>query len=190
MIVILEGPDNVGKSSITKEVHKLLVENNYLVHQLHYSSIPGLSLEKNKIYSKKLYIDMFETLMTRTYQSNYNVAFILDRSHIGEMIYSPMYRKYSGDYVLDIECYYTKFLEFWNSIYLITIIDSPENLIARDDGLSFSIDKVKKQIEIDGFIRANKLSNIKNKFIVECIDKNLDQVKQETINRLKGYINE
>lgn len=37
---------------------------------------------------------------------SHGMKFIMDRAHLGEMVYAPLYRKYDGDYVLDLEYEY------------------------------------------------------------------------------------
>ena len=59
---------------------------------------------------------------------------------------------YTGEYVLDIEKNFSTYAAIWDNLYLITLVDEPQNLIDRDDGLSFSIDLDKKTTEIDNFI--------------------------------------
>lgn len=104
-------------------------------------------------------------------------SIIVDRSHIGEMVYSPIYRNYSGDYVLDIESEYNT-----DNFFLIVLTDRAENLISRDDGLSHSTDLDKKNEELKLFRESFKKSKIQNKYMMdidghtenEVLDKVLD----------------
>ena len=52
-----------------------------------------------------MYDDMFK-LMINSKDKDINLIF--NRSHLGETVYSPLYRGYSGDYIFDIEKKYTK----------------------------------------------------------------------------------
>lgn len=104
---------------------------------------------------------------------------IVDRSHIGEMVYSPLYRNYSGDYVLDIEKQYNT-----NNFYLIVLTDRAENLISRDDGLSHSTDIDKKNEELELFREAFQKSNIKNKYMMNIEGHN----ENEVLNKVLDYI--
>jgi len=175
MIILFEGPDNVGKGTQIQKLLPLLHDKP--VHQLHYSAVKGFNTpEEAKEYSVQTYNGMFYILI----YAYLNCNFILDRSHIGEMVYAPLYRKYDGDYVLDLEKYWMHHAHFWDQIYLITFIDDPENLIKRDDGLSFTVDHDKKQDEINMFIDASKKSNINHKHIINIFDKSIDQVHEET----------
>lgn len=180
MTILFEGADNCGKSTQIQKVIHLLHDKS--VHQLHYSAVKGFaSKEEASSYSCKMYSDMFKIL----YENYENNHFLLDRSHIGEMVYAPMYRGYSGDYVLNIENYWRAYKDFWNQVYLITFIDSPENLINRDDGLSFTIIKEKKQQEIESFIKATEKSLIINKVIIDVNRKDIETVFEE----IRKFIN-
>ncbi len=179
MILILEAPDRCGKSTQVQKLIHLFHDKS--IHQLHYSSVKGFK-EKWEIknYSCRMYSDMFKLLY-----SNYkDMHFILDRSHLGEMIYGPMYRNYDGDYVLNIENYWKDFEDFWNEIYLITFIDTPVGLVARDDGLSFSTDLEKKTKEVELFKKAYDKSLIKHKFLIDIENLNEDEV----FEKIKGFI--
>lgn len=113
---------------------------------------------------------------------------ICDRSHLGEMVYGPIYRGYSGEYVLDIEKKYMEIPSIWNNLFLITLYDEPENVIKRDDGLSFSTDIRIKREEIKNFINAHGKSNIKNKLLLNIKNHNADAVLNEVLTFINiGY---
>ena len=174
MILLCEGLDNVGKDTQIKNIQPLLTD--LPLHVLHYSNYKGFnSVEESKNYSKMVYNNMFNILKN---ESPFN-HFILNRSHIGEFVYSNMYRNYCGDYIFEFEEYWKSRFENWNDIYLITFIDEVENLIKRDDGESHSIDPIKKQVEIDKFIEATNRSIISNKIIININNKNSLQVFDE-----------
>ena len=181
MIIILEAPDNCGKSTQVQKLIHLFHDKS--IHQLHYSSVKGFETkEETKTYSCKMYSDMFKLLF-----SNYkDMHFTLDRSHIGEMVYGPMYRNYDGNYVLNIENYWRDFEDFWNEIYLITFIDTPLRLVSRDDGLSFSIDLEKKTKEVKLFKDAHNKSLITHKLLIDI--ENLDE--NQVFEKIKEFINE
>jgi hypothetical protein len=171
MIIILEGPDAVGKSTQLLNIQPLLSDKP--LHVMHYMAIKGVDGVRS--YSEKMYNQMFDILSTNYYKSN----FILDRSHIGEVVYSPMYRDYDGSYVYDIEKKYQGNHRFWDEVYLITLIDEPSNLIARDDGLSFSVELDKKTCEIEAFCDAHMESRIEHKKLLNIKNKTPDEVFAE-----------
>lgn len=158
MHIIVEGPDNSSKSTQIKKIKDYFSEV-YAFHTLHYSNVKS---KNPKMYSKVLYNDLFDM-----FEFGYKncIHFICDRAHLGEMVYGPIYRKYNGEFVLQIEEKY-KEKKFWDDVYLIMLIDTPENLISREDGLSFSVDPDTKQKEVDAFKEAFNNSHIKNKLLI------------------------
>jgi hypothetical protein len=109
-----------------------------------------------------MYDDMFKVMMNC---KDKDINFIFNRSHLGETVYSPLYRGYSGDYVFNIEKKYTKALR--EDLYLITLTNNPHNILKRDDGKSFYGNEEEVKAEVDGFKRAHKLSTIKNKLHID-----------------------
>ena len=161
MIILMDGLDNTGKSTQIKLLMKHLIDKP--THVIHYSAISGITPEQSYKYSQQLYNNMFHMMSEA---SAFDRNLIFDRSHIGEYVYAPLYRNYSGKYVFDIEKKYSKSI-FFNDIVLFILIDKAENVISREDGYSFSTDIKNKQKEIDGFKEAYELSCIKNKHLID-----------------------
>jgi len=164
--IIIEGTDNVGKDT----QQDLIIKNmsDHVFHKLHYSSLPFKDdKDKHASYSKELYETMFQ-LMMKTKLANkpgdLDINLIFNRSHLGETVYSPLYRGYSGDYVFDIEKKFTKALR--EDLYLITLVNDPHTILKRDDGKSFYGNEEEIKAEVDGFTRAHRKSTIKNKLLV------------------------
>ncbi len=181
LFIIVEGPDNVGKSTLIQNLKNKF--NNFTFHNLHYSNVKQESPSKTIEYSTKMYTEMFQLMFECSKYEN--TGMILDRSHLGEMVYGPIYRGYTGEYVVDIERKFKHIHPIWDNLYLITLIDQPENLIKRDDGLSFSIDLEKKQTEINNFINAHDKSLIKHKLMINILHSDATKVAE----RVKHFIN-
>lgn len=185
--IIIEGLDRVGKDTQQNLIIKKL--NNLVFHKIHYSSLPfNKDIEKHTSYSKQMYNDMFK-LMLSAKENNINIIF--NRSHLGETIYSPLYRGYSGDYVFDIEKNYVNRLR--EELYLITLINDPHIVWSRDDGKSFSKGEEDIKAEVDGFTRAHRLSKIKNKLIINIGASEADDISKIIVdflshsNTITGY---
>lgn len=181
ILICVEGPDNVGKSTLIKKLKDYF--NKHTIHNLHYSNVKHENTLNVINYNKKLYNEMFMLMLSLLKDDNTGV--ICDRSHLGEMVYGNIYRGYSGDYVIDIEKKYHHILDLWNNLFLITLIDEPQNLISREDGLSFTTDLEKKKREIELFEFAHDTSTIKNKIIININNKNEDIVFNEVIEYIK-----
>ncbi len=129
--IIIEGTDNTGKDT----QQNLIIEkvNNLVFHKVHYSSLPFKEdKNKHKSYSTQMYNDMFRMMMN---SKDDGINIIFNRSHLGESVYAPLYRGYSGDFIFDIEEKYAEKLR--EDLYLITLVNDPSIIMARDDGKSF-----------------------------------------------------
>jgi len=176
--IIIEGTDNVGKDT----QQNLIIKNlkNDIFHKMHYSSLPFKDdITLNTTYSKKMYENMFKLMILCKDQ---DVNIIFNRSHLGESVYSPLYRKYSGDYVFDIEEKFTNILR--ENLYLITLTNDPHTIWNRDDGKSFYKNEEDIKAEVDGFNRAHRLSKIKNKLLLNIGTMSADDVSKIIIDFL------
>ena len=163
MIILIEGVDCLGKDTQISFIEKEFEKRNKAVHIIHYSNIKLDTNEAIKVASQIRYREMFR-LMSVVPLNN---VLILNRSHIGEAVYSPMYRNYNGDFVFDFE---KDYVNHNNPVTkLIVFTDTAEAVIARDkargDGLSFSLELDKKKQELAAFERAYNLSSLNKKLI-------------------------
>ena len=183
--IILEGPDRVGKDT----QQDLIIKNmsDYVFNKLHYSSLPFKDdIKKHTTYSKELYESMFLLMMKSKLvfkNGDSDINLIFNRSHLGETVYSPLYRGYSGDYVFDIEKKFTKALR--EDLYLITLTNDPHTILKRDDGKSFYGNEEEVKAEVDGFKRAHRLSTIKNKLHINVGTMSAIEVSNIIIEFLK-----
>ena len=163
MNILIEGVDCLGKSTQISFIEKEFEKDHKAVHIIHYSNIKLDSIEAIEQASKIRYREMFN-LMSNVPENN---VLILDRSHIGETVYSPIYRNYSGDYVFHFEKEFAG--RDTSKTKLIVFTDTPEAVIERDkkrgDGLSFSLDLDKKKQELEAFERAYEMSSLDKKLI-------------------------
>ena len=112
-----------------------------------------LTAPKDTYDSMKIYRDFFQTL-----GSDESVVF--DRGHLGEVVYSPMYRNSPGWWVFDLE----EQIEWRNDITLILLVTDNFEMIPRD-GLNIKANNEK--YEQKKFEEAFKKSKIKDKRIVK-----------------------
>jgi len=176
MVILIEGPDRVGKSTQLDLIKKYLEENGQTIHVLHYSSIKGDNVKEK---SERHYTEMFNLIKFATY-NNLNLA--MDRAHGGETVYSSIYRNYIGDYVYEIEERFGR--RVLNNIKLYVFVADPQDLISRDDGKSFSVELEKKTDEINRFKEFYEKSNIKHKTLINITGKTIEQVFDEVKHHL------
>ena len=160
--VILESPDNCGKDTQIRLLLAHFARQMIPFHVLKYSA-PKVSPEESKRYfSKCLYDSMFELVL----QSR-RIVWGLNRAHISEQVYAPKYRSTDPTYIRRIEEFWLAAMPGeWSELALVTFVDKPENLISREDGQSFSIDPVDKQIEVQSFVEHTESSLIEKKAVI------------------------
>lgn len=87
---------------------------------------------------------------------------VFDRGHLGEFVYSPLYRDYSGEYVFDLE------KELTSDVRLVLLVGDTN--IVQDDGLSHNFENRHKEQQM--FINGFNKSNIKDKRIIQVHKQN------------------
>lgn len=182
IFVILEGSDNTGKDTQQKLLQTHFKDD--IFHCFHYSGLNFDTKEEHIVYSTRMYDDMFKLMCECLVFSGLGRNFIFNRSHLGEAVYSPLYRDYDGDYVFDIEREYVDRLN--DNLYLIVLTDDPETVIKRDDGMSFYKDIQGVTKEIEYFKRAFIKSLIKNKTLININNKSPREVNSEIIDFIQN----
>ena len=154
--ILIDGCDRLGKSSL---IEGLQQELGYFM-VVHYEKPKLLKAYKMSPYryQEASFNNMFQML-------SFHGRFILDRTHLGEMVYAPMYRGYSGDYVIEMEKYHTLAGSDFADESLLVLLTTSDFSFIKDDGMSFDFSK--KEEEQESFKRAFNMSTIKNKLIVD-----------------------
>lgn len=182
---LIDGIDRLGKSTLCENIrHELgyaqLVHSSKPVkldkhrHQSLRHSFHECSLER---YQRACNANMFKMISS-------GASLIFDRTHLGEMVYAPLYRKYDGDYVFDLEANYNTPGGSNNLNARLVLLITTNFEMLKDDGESFNWDnKVKEQ---QMFLRAFIRSNIRDKVIVDVHDgkggyKSFEQILMETL---------
>jgi hypothetical protein len=184
--LILEGPDRVGKGTQIALLRKHFAESMKPFHVLHYSAIktdPATS----RTYFGKLYDSMFDMLTDDEYTFEQKIM-CLDRAHISEAVYAPMYRDYDGEYVFDIERKWMNWSSraMWEGLALVTFMDDPASLLARDDGESHSTNYSDKVDEMERFSAATMRSSIEAKTIININGLGPEEVNRHILGFLRG----
>ena len=164
---IIEGIDRTGKSSLIKGIKNSLGFFQVVHYQKPeildcYSKDGTWPLDKSEkeavmTYQHRSFCTMFDMLNLG--------GFIMDRSHLGEAVYSKRYRGYRGDYVFDLEKEHDAANnDFALNTVLVLLTTSDFSFIA-DDGLS--LDFSKKEEEQEDFKKAFNKSIIKSKIMID-----------------------
>ncbi len=102
MLIICEGADRVGKSTLVKALQEL---TGFDTH--HFSSPPDAESAKNEYFG--------------FIEDNVGKDFILDRSWLGELVYGPIWRDYEVDYFKELQ----RKLQRQRVLYILLHSDSP-----------------------------------------------------------------
>jgi hypothetical protein len=167
MIYIFEGMDNCLKDTLIQLFRATLLPQTQI---LKYNSPPE-DLSNVELWQKAHFEDMFDLIKTTLDNSSRNL--ILNRAHLGEYVYSPIYRGYEGTWIFDLEKSFLRSSDFYPSnIKLFVFYDSNNsNLHFREDGKSFSnhndenLDK-----ERERFLKAFEKSMIPDKRLFNLSD--------------------
>ncbi len=165
----IEGLDRLGKSTLIEGIL-----NTFGYYEIiHFSKPKMLKLYNDAAEVKGVpnplqsaYLCQRASFWNSMVLANSGAKIIFDRWHIGEVVYSPMYRKYSGDYVYSIE--QDNNIAEHPSLRLILLTENFQ--AARhfiDDGQSLGPIE-KREEEQKRFVEAFNRSNIVDKKII-CV---------------------
>lgn len=161
-IILIEGLDRLGKTTL---VDNIINKLGYY-QKIHFSKprvidaiLPeGTASQRLREYQ----IDCFKNFFIMT--KAYGARIICDRAHLGEHVYAPLYRNYSGDYVFQFEKDYE--IDEDDRVRLILLTeDFSVSKHFVDDGLSLGAAERRPE-EQARFIEAFHMSNIKDKRII------------------------
>lgn len=150
---LIEGVDRLGKSTLIKNISDVL---GYHLN-IHYDKPKKLTAYEgfdNPLleYQKAVYSNMFNLI-----DKGHRIVF--DRAHLGETIYAPIYRKYSGDYVFDLEA------RADTSNARLILLTTSDFSFVQDDGNS--LDFTKREEEQARFVEAFHRSKIHDKVLID-----------------------
>lgn len=188
MNIIVEGPDRVGKDTLIKGLINSLLKNSLVCgekfpccHTLHYSNVK-LPDKACLDYSKVLYRDMFDMMI----KNRDDRVLFFNRAHLGEAVYGPLYRGYSGDFVFDLEEDYRELLNENTALFILFSSD-PKTLQARGDGKSFNReDELLIAAENKLFEATFYKSCLKNRMLIDVSGLQKEDVWDIALNYLNG----
>lgn len=142
MIFIIEGIDNVGKGTLIEGIQNRLGFHNVIK----YDKPKALSIYEGSLqdYQARSFAHGFKLLRAAAIS---DCRVIFDRFHLGELVYSPLHRGYSGHYVLDMEKSVFKddiFRRVIRNVELILLRASKPELLP-DDGKSLDPKKINQE---------------------------------------------
>lgn len=162
MILIIEGMDRCGKSTLIEQLRK-----NYFLNPnifVHHSSSPPKVTDQNEWE-----IVHYRKLLDVSYALNYTHDFdvIFDRFHLGAIVYGKKYRNVDPEDIYSIEHMY---IHPNDEIALILLTDTIEAILARDDGDSLESHASEFDETRSAFETAFNRSIIPNKLHINVTD--------------------
>lgn len=160
--IIIEGLDRLGKDTLIDGLLNQFGYRDILHYQrpkelAHYSMNPDPAFS----YQRASFTNMFRLLGS-------GALLILNRAHIGECVYAPLYRGYTGEYVFDLEQAAIAYGNDFCEASLLVLMTTSEFSFMLDDGKSFDV--TKREQEQKSFVRAFNKSAIINKLRVDVHD--------------------
>ena len=178
----IEGLDRLGKSTLIDGIQNLCG---------HFQVIHFAKPQKLKVYEQAAMVDgvpnqsqaawhyQKESFRNSMLLACSGARIIFDRWHIGEAVYSPMYRGYDGDYVFKQEI-----LHGLDQRYDIRLILLTENFEKSrhfiDDGHSLGPARNRQEEQLR-FLEAFSHSRIKDKRIICVTDENTGNFKHKNL---------
>lgn len=186
-IIIIEGQDNTGKDTLIRGLESL---ENTTTKQYHFTSpekyLPDV--EDKKVAQYTQFSDIFKNVREDVKSKQYDLI-ILNRSHIGEWVYGPIYRGTNSEWIFDE--FEIEYEDIIRQSTLFLLLAPPELSINYDDGLSHSTKVTDKKREQRLFIEAFSKSSIKNKMIVGVHKQGTSEFrdKKDILKDVTNFIN-
>ena len=190
-LIIVEGMDNTGKTTLINRLESVLSKtNNSIVKTIHLTK-PPKDVPEDEIdsYMNTYYDTIISQLLDQHFYTLYDYI-ILDRGYISEYVYGPLYRNRNElDITVNNLIYEKKLIKLYeDNIYLI-LLNSDTNtfLINNEDNQSLS--KINEKLlnkEREKFIEGFNNSLICNKSIY-TVDKKVDEFKDVLPEIIKDF---
>jgi len=192
--IIIEGGDRLGKDTLLRNLCNHFNYNNITIR--HFDKPPKgmspketLDFQFEVFYKEMLFVDHINDIMDGDKWGYHDNVVIWNRSHLGEYVYSQMFRGISRkDVATRLKLFEERNLS--STQYLITLTASPKFFLDQEDGESFSQDLDQKTRELQLFKEAHALSLILNKKLIKVNQGNGYRGKEVILNEVLEFIKE
>jgi len=169
--IIVEGGDGLGKNTLIKNLCNYFDYNNVTIR--HFDKPPKgmdaketLAFQFEVFYKEILFVDHIRQSLDSDDLGYHENIVIWNRSHLGEYVYSQMFRGINRKEVSEKLRLFEE-RNLYTDMFLITLTAEPRFFHAQEDGDSFSQNLEQKTQELQLFKEAHALSMIPNKKIVK-----------------------
>jgi len=190
--IIIEGGDRLGKSELIKGICNHFDYDNIIIR--HFGKPPSYYLHDPK-QSIRYQFEQFNNeadILNNIYRKAsvyYENIIIWNRSHLGEYVYSQMFR---GVEEKEVKKRLLKYENRWEfdgfERYLITLTADPKFFLSKEDGQSFSQNLEQKTKELELFKEVHSLSKIKDKLLIKVNDGDIFRNKKDILNETINFI--
>lgn len=155
MILIIEGMDRCGKSTLVEQLRKrYFTKPQTIVY--HASSPP--KVENPSAWEAQHYDELFDAFDLMNFDG-FDV--ILDRFHLGAIVYGQKYRNSDPEPIYEIDADWADYMG--NEVALLLLTDTTEAIMSRDDGGSIESSAAEYDQTRAAFLEAFNNSEILNK---------------------------
>ena len=171
MILIIEGMDNCGKSTLIKNLRKeYFSKTKTLVH--HSTSPP--KVEDPNLWELEHYELMFKKAEELD-SDGWDIIF--DRFHLGATVYGKKYRNMDPNEIFKIDSCHT-------DTVTIVLTDTYEGIMSRDDGDSIEQSKEEYEETRESFVQAYSQSKSRNRKLINISEIGIDKLYDTVIQYL------
>lgn len=175
MIIIVEGQDRCGKSTLVKQLRHYYIKNPKTI--VHHSSAPP-TVENCFQWEVEHYTNLFQLSKTLNTEG-WDIIF--DRFHLGAAVYGKLYRDVDSNEIFKMD--HRLMVE---DCVLIVLVDEAKGILSREDGDSLESTAHEYDVTKKEFIYAYASSSCKHKILLNISAIGFDNVYQTVVN----YINE
>lgn len=193
-LIILEGGDRLGKSTLIKGLCEHFNYDNVTIRHFGKPSKGMTSEEVLKFQFKafKKEMKLFHRIYARSIDaySYYPEIMIWNRSHLGEYVYSQMFREGNPEVLKKMLLEYERgFIS--HCVYLITLTADPEFFNSREsDGHELSKTLEQKTKELELFKEAHEFSIIPRKLLLKVDENGFFRPKEDIYTEVLVFLKE
>lgn len=196
-VVIFEGPDNLGKSTIIREIEKTY-KDQYEIHKYHCTGPICTPGEDPFDAQCRQFLKLTSDLL-KLNKKNPNTMAIIDRSWIGEYVYGQIYRNGTPEKIIRMINGCNKQLADAGIMSVfIQLTASAEFVISHDDNLSFTsgydtekrLATVNKEITLfsEAFEKMKTFGSVKATVKVQNADTNNYRLITDIFNEINSVL--
>jgi thymidylate kinase len=165
MILILEGQDRVGKTTLISDLRKHYFKNPKII--VHHASSPPKGVVDSNAWEVDHYTNLAKTFHELSANQEYDI--ICDRFHLGAMVYGMKYRGLNPHTIYEVDRdVIADGLE--KNVALVLLTDYAEDILKRNDGDSIETTIEEFEYSRKEFINFYNYSRISHKLHINITD--------------------